>query len=67
MKRVMVTLQYLFSTRKIHLCVVSTKSIEWAIDSIYREIHKKNALLDLYNRTPTNPRIKYSTPTKNTS
>jgi cellulose synthase/poly-beta-1,6-N-acetylglucosamine synthase-like glycosyltransferase len=51
-KRVMVTLQTLFSTWKINLCVVSTKAIDWAIDSIYREIHKKIAMLDLYNRTP---------------
>jgi glycosyltransferase XagB len=51
-KRIMVAVQYLFSTRKINLHIVSTQSIEWAIDNIYREIHKKNALLDLYNRTP---------------
>ncbi len=50
--KVMVTLQYLFSSWKINLRVVSTKAIEWAIDNIYREIHKTNAMFDLYNRTP---------------
>ena len=51
-RRVLVTLQYLFSTYRINLHVVSTKAIEWAIDNIYNEIHKKNAMLDLFNRTP---------------
>ena len=50
--RVMVTVQYLFGAWKINLRVVSSKAIDWAIDNIYREIHKKNAMLDLYNRTP---------------
>ena len=50
--RVLVTVQYLFSAWKINLRVVSSQSIEWAIDNIYRKIHKKNAMLDLYNRTP---------------
>jgi hypothetical protein len=44
--------QYFFGAWKINLRVVSSKAIEWAIDNIYREIHKKNAMLDLYNRTP---------------
>lgn len=48
----LVTVQYLFAAWKINLCVVSTRTIEWAIDNIYREIHKDNAMLDLYNRTP---------------
>jgi len=50
--RVLVTVQYLFAQRKISLHVVSTKSVELAIDNIYNEIHKKQAMLDLYNRTP---------------
>jgi glycosyltransferase XagB len=50
--KVMVTMQYLFAAWKINLFVVSSKAIEWAIDNIYREIHKNNAMLDLYNRTP---------------
>ena len=50
--KVMVTMQYLFAAWKINLCVVSSKAVEWAIDNIYREIHKNNAMLDLYNRTP---------------
>jgi hypothetical protein len=51
-RRVIVTLQYLFANRKINLRVASSKAIEWAIDNIYREIHKQKAILDLYNRTP---------------
>jgi cellulose synthase/poly-beta-1,6-N-acetylglucosamine synthase-like glycosyltransferase len=51
-QRVMVTIQYLFAAWKINLRVISSKSIEWAIENIYREIHKENAMLDLYNRTP---------------
>lgn len=50
--RVLVAVRYLFAQYKIALHVVSTKSIEWAIDNIYNEIHKKNAMLDLYNRSP---------------
>jgi cellulose synthase/poly-beta-1,6-N-acetylglucosamine synthase-like glycosyltransferase len=51
-RRVLVTVQYLFSAWKINLQVVSTKAIDWAIDNIYREIHRNSAMLDLYNRTP---------------
>jgi glycosyltransferase XagB len=51
-KKVFVAVKYLFAQWKINLCVVSTKSIDWAIDNIYNEIHKKNAMLDLYNRSP---------------
>jgi cellulose synthase/poly-beta-1,6-N-acetylglucosamine synthase-like glycosyltransferase len=51
-RRVMVTLQYLFGNWKIILHVASSKTIEWAIDTVYREIHKQEAILGLYNRTP---------------
>ncbi len=51
-RRVLVAVQYLFGHWRINLRVVSSTSIDWAIDNIYSEIHKKNALLDLYNRTP---------------
>ncbi len=51
-EKVMLTIQYLFATWKINLRVISTEAIEWAIDNIYREIHKNNAMCDLYNRTP---------------
>ena len=51
-RRVMVTLQYLFGNWKIILHVASSKTIEWAINNVYREIHKQKAILDLYNRTP---------------
>ena len=50
--KVMVMVQYLFGAWKINLRVVSSKAIEWAIENIYSEIHKNNAMLDLYNRTP---------------
>jgi cellulose synthase/poly-beta-1,6-N-acetylglucosamine synthase-like glycosyltransferase len=51
-EKVIVTTQYLFATRKINVRVVSSEAIEWAIDNIYREIHKNSAMCDLYNRTP---------------
>jgi cellulose synthase/poly-beta-1,6-N-acetylglucosamine synthase-like glycosyltransferase len=51
-KRVLMTVRYLFSSWAINLQVVSTHSIDWAIDNIYREIHRNTAMLDLYNRTP---------------
>jgi cellulose synthase/poly-beta-1,6-N-acetylglucosamine synthase-like glycosyltransferase len=51
-RRVLVTLQYLFSTYKINLYVTSSEAIEWAIEKIYSLIHKQEAMLDLYNRTP---------------
>jgi cellulose synthase/poly-beta-1,6-N-acetylglucosamine synthase-like glycosyltransferase len=51
-RKVLIAIQYLFAQWKINLHVVSTKSIDWAIDNIYNEVHKKNAMLDLYNRTP---------------
>lgn len=50
--RVTATLQNLFVNRKIILHLASSKAIDWAIDNIYREIHKQKAMLDLYNRTP---------------
>ncbi|HSV49504.1 MAG TPA: glycosyltransferase family 2 protein, partial [Candidatus Acidoferrales bacterium] len=50
--KVLIAIQYLFGQWKINLQVVSSKSIDWAIDNIYNEIHKKNAMLDLYNRAP---------------
>lgn len=51
-RKVLVAVQYLFAQYKINLQVISTKAIDWAIDNIYNEIHKKNAMLDLYNRSP---------------
>lgn len=51
-ERVLLTLQYLFRSWRINLHVVSSRSIEWAIENIYREIHKNQAMLELYNRTP---------------
>jgi cellulose synthase/poly-beta-1,6-N-acetylglucosamine synthase-like glycosyltransferase len=57
-RRVLIAVQYLFGQYKINLQVISTKSIDWAIDNIYREIHKKNAMLDLYNRSPDQSAVK---------
>jgi glycosyltransferase XagB len=57
-RRVLIAVQYLFGQYKINLQVTSTKSIDWAIDNIYREIHKKNAMLDLYNRSPDQSAVK---------
>jgi cellulose synthase/poly-beta-1,6-N-acetylglucosamine synthase-like glycosyltransferase len=51
-QRVMVTLQYLFGAYRIILYVSSSKAIDWAIENLYSKIHKKHAMLDLYNRTP---------------
>jgi cellulose synthase/poly-beta-1,6-N-acetylglucosamine synthase-like glycosyltransferase len=51
-KKVLLVIKYLFAQRKINLSVVSTTSIDWAIDNSYNEIHKKHAMLDLYDRTP---------------
>ena len=51
-RHVLVTLQYLFSNYKINLYVTSSEAIEWAIENIYSKIHKQEAMLDLYNRTP---------------
>jgi cellulose synthase/poly-beta-1,6-N-acetylglucosamine synthase-like glycosyltransferase len=50
--KVQIAIKYLFGKWKINLKITSTKSIDWAIDNIYNEIHKKNAMLDLYNRAP---------------
>ena len=52
-KRVMFTIKCLFSSWTINLRVVSSKAIDWAIDGMYSQIHKKAAMLDLYNRTPS--------------
>ncbi len=51
-RRVMVAIQFLFGTYRINLHVVCSQSLDWAINKIYNEIHKKTAMLDLYNRTP---------------
>jgi hypothetical protein len=51
-RKFLVAIKYLFGQYTLNIFVVSTQSIDWAIDHIYNEIHKKNAMLDLYNRTP---------------
>jgi len=52
-RRVMFTIKCLFRSWTINLRVVSSKAIDWAIDDIYSQIHNKAAMLDLYNRTPS--------------
>lgn len=52
-RRVMFTIKCLFSSWTINLRVVSSRAIDWAIDDIYSQIHNKAAMLDLYNRTPS--------------
>jgi cellulose synthase/poly-beta-1,6-N-acetylglucosamine synthase-like glycosyltransferase len=51
-RKVQVAVQYLFLGYQINIKVASSATIDLAIDNIYREIHKKNAMLDLFNRTP---------------
>ena len=52
-RRVMITIKCLFNAWTINLRVISSRSIDWAIDNIYNQIHKQAAMLDLYNRTPS--------------
>jgi cellulose synthase/poly-beta-1,6-N-acetylglucosamine synthase-like glycosyltransferase len=49
-RRVMLTLQHLFGAWRINLHVASSKTIEWAIETIFSEIHSEKAMLDLFNR-----------------
>jgi len=45
-------LQCLLGERQVEWCVASSESIDMAIEKVYREIHVKKALLDLYYRNP---------------
>ena len=62
--RARMALQYLFSKWKINLHVASSDAIEWAIDKIYREIHKEEAMVHLYNRSPDQSACKVLFPTQ---
>jgi glycosyltransferase XagB len=48
--QVRVMVQHLFAYRKINFYIASSETIDWAIENIYRDIHKESAMLDLYNR-----------------
>jgi cellulose synthase/poly-beta-1,6-N-acetylglucosamine synthase-like glycosyltransferase len=45
-------LQCLLGERQVTWCVASSESIDMAIEKVYREIHVKKALMDLYYRNP---------------
>ena len=45
-------LQCLLGERQVTWCVASSEAIDMAIEKVYREIHMKKALLDLYYRNP---------------
>ncbi len=51
-RKTMMVMQILLSGRKITWYVASSESIDIAVEKVYREIHKQNALLDLYYRNP---------------
>src|SRR5665647_172321 len=51
-RKTLMLLQLLLGTRQISWVLASYESIDMAIENVYREIHTKNALLDLYNRNP---------------
>jgi len=50
--KIRMTLSCLFKDRNIELVVASSGVIERTIDALYREVHKKMSLFDLYNRIP---------------
>ncbi len=50
--RVDMLLKLLVGNRTTHLHVASSRAIEWAIENLYSKIHKKEAMFDLFNRTP---------------
>jgi cellulose synthase/poly-beta-1,6-N-acetylglucosamine synthase-like glycosyltransferase len=51
-RKALLLLQHLLGGRQITWIVVSVASFEMAKETVYREIHKKSALLDLYYRNP---------------
>ena len=50
--KIKMTLNCLFKDRNIELVVASSQAIERTIDDLYREIHKRISLFDLYNTSP---------------
>ncbi len=51
-RKAMIILQILLGNRKINWHLASSESVGLAVETVYREIHKQNALLDLYYRSP---------------
>jgi cellulose synthase/poly-beta-1,6-N-acetylglucosamine synthase-like glycosyltransferase len=51
-RKVLLLLQVLLSGRKVTWVLASSESVNMAIEVVYREIHKQNALEDLYYRSP---------------
>jgi glycosyltransferase XagB len=51
-KKAMIVLQLLLGDRQISWHLASSQSIDMAVEKVYREIHKQNALFDLYYRSP---------------
>ena len=51
-KKAMMVLQLLLGDRQISWHLASLQSIDMAVEKVYREIHKQNALFDLYYRSP---------------
>jgi cellulose synthase/poly-beta-1,6-N-acetylglucosamine synthase-like glycosyltransferase len=51
-RKTMMVIQVLLGERKVTWYLASSESIDMAVEKVYREIHKHNALLDLYYRNP---------------
>jgi cellulose synthase/poly-beta-1,6-N-acetylglucosamine synthase-like glycosyltransferase len=51
-RKALLVIQHLLGERQITWVLVSLDSVEKAKEKVYREIHKKTALLDLYYRNP---------------
>ena len=50
--KITMSIRCLFNGSNIELAISSPKTIERAIENMYREIHKEASLLDLYSRSP---------------
>jgi glycosyltransferase XagB len=51
-RNAMMTIQVLLGVREVQWFVASSKALESAVESVFREIHKQTALTDLYYRHP---------------
>jgi cellulose synthase/poly-beta-1,6-N-acetylglucosamine synthase-like glycosyltransferase len=60
--KIRMTINCLFNNKNIELVVASSEAIERTIDDLYREIHKKLSLFDLYDRMPDQSAHKVLTP-----
>jgi hypothetical protein len=50
--KAMMIMQILLGERHVQWSVASSESIEYAVENVFREIHKQSALMDLYYRKP---------------